>query len=246
MSFSLYSKLVASLSLQLILILTFANNLTLQPNKSLSFNKNTHEYKTLGTGVTHVLLKNEDQIVFKYSFNCSTKVGVMICSLVTGDDNRIDASFFKYYFDEQTNPSIEFQPELVCLVRFRSDVSHWGNNFFEKGASIESWYTNIRIPYGKSIKIIENLINKEDTKEMYSYVILRRTESLSIKVGEITLLKSARLVLLKNIKVDLKYLEFVDILIIKQAKVLIFMYINYIINIKKLIYYLASLLSTNS
>jgi hypothetical protein len=100
------------------------------------------------------------------------------------------------YIDGEATPSIQFQPSLACGVGFDDNQAAWGNDFFGKQADSGGWYSNIRVPFSRSINITYQSAPGAANDVIYMWV--RGQENLPVVVGEYALPPSARLILQKT------------------------------------------------
>ena len=97
----------------------------------------------------------------------------------------------RFYIDGEAEASVIFEPHLVSGAwpgTAGSNESPWGNAFFGKGShepnnaggSRDTYYSNIRIPFGKSIR----LTTTSETPQSFALHI-RGAENMPVAVGDL-------------------------------------------------------------
>jgi len=174
------------------------------------------DIKTIGTGLSQGKMDTTERLVFEY---VSKQGAVMNHFWVAGDVPTVDRTLFRYYIDNETTPSIAFEPALACGVGFGDQSAPWGTKWFGKGAKTSGWFHNFRIPF-RTIRITYQA--KASDRPGTIWVIVRGADNLPLKIGDHSLPDNARMKLIsKNVK--LTPLEFVDVVNIPSGSGMLFM-----------------------
>lgn len=161
--------------------------------------------RPIGTGQSQGSITAQEQVLFEYEGSA----GVMTHFWTAGSP-QVDNVTWRYYIDNETVPSIEFQPFLACGAGFDDQTAPWGTKWFGKGAKSTGWFNNFRIPYGSSVRVTFALDGAGAGTHGMIWSIVRGLEGMPLEIGGLSLPSSARLKLQKT-DVMLKPLEFVDI-----------------------------------
>eukprot|EP00948_MAST-09A_sp_MAST-9A-sp1_P001362 g1362.t1 len=131
----------------------------------------------------------------------------------------VDRATFRFYVDGEDTPSIEFEPPMAAGIGFDDQSAPWGNNWFGKGAASTGFFLNIPIPFN-SIRVTWQLDTTKypDAKGGPIWIIVRgiyhRTQEQQeqgLTFNNVELPSQARLKLIKHENVQLKPLEFIDL-----------------------------------
>ena len=163
--------------------------------------------RPIGTGLSQGHLNATEQLLF--SHECKNPPCLMTHIWMAGVP-CVDTATIRYYIDGEAIPAIEFQPYLACAAGFDDQTSPWATKWFGKGAKSTGWFNNFKVPFN-SIRITfqNKLPSCRSTNDMV-WLIVRGTESMNLRVGDLDLPTNARLKLLKTDKI-LQPLEFIDI-----------------------------------
>ena len=181
----------------------------------------TPSYKTFGTGRSAIELTSTPSTVFEYTVGQASAYGVMTHFWMTGGEGT-DEMTVRYYVDGEPTPSIEFKPPMAAGVGFNDAAPNWGNAKIGRGSDIGGWYVNLRIPFGRSIRV--TLAMPAGSQPATAFVILRGCENLPVHVGSITLPASARLRLHKIEERTFAPFEVVPIVDLPSGSGLIYMH----------------------
>jgi hypothetical protein len=187
--------------------------------------------KPIGTGLSQGRVNSTEQVLFTHT--CINKPCVMNHIWMTGAP-CVDNATIRYYVDEETHPSIEFQPYLACAAGFDDQTSPWATKWFGKGAKSTGWFHNFKIPFSKIRITFQNKLQtcNKGGNDQVVWLIVRGSESMNLRIGDLNLPENARLKLLKTDKV-LQPLEFVDIANIRSSNSGLFFQVTMQVNSSK-------------
>jgi len=150
---------------------------------------------TFGTGLSSNKLYAKDIEIFNHTVSATASHGVMTHFWATGDP-AVDSAIWSYYIDGEQDASIVFSSGMVTGVGFNDGAGPWGTTLVGKGAKSGAWYSNIRIPFQKSIRITgrcDPSYGPGCTATLW--VIVRGTENLPIHVGGVMIPSTSRMIL---------------------------------------------------
>ena len=181
----------------------------------------TPSYKTFGTGRSAIVVTSTQSTVFEHTVGEASAFGVMTHFWMTGGAGT-DEMTVRYFVDGEPTPSIEFKPPMAAGVGFNDAAPNWGNSKIGRGSDVGGWYVNLRIPFGRSIRV--TLAMAAGSRPATAFVILRGCENLPVHVGSIALPTSARLRLHKIEDKTLAPFEAVPIVDLPSGSGLIYMH----------------------
>jgi len=109
---------------------------------------------------------------------------------VTAPEYITESTIVRYYFDGETEASIEFYPHLACGVGFGDPFAPWGTRWFGKGAADGGWYNNFRFPFQQSVII--TLQTRNGTSGAF-FFIARGLPNAQINIGGVKIPQTARM-----------------------------------------------------
>jgi hypothetical protein len=114
----------------------------------------------------------------------------------------------------QVTPSISLTPMLANGVGFNDSTAPWANEYFGKQAELGAWFSNIRLPFQKSVRVTTRAGDGMPAGDDM-YVIVRGCENLPIAIGGITLPPTARM----RVQVTSKVAQPLEYLTLAEAPV---------------------------
>lgn len=157
--------------------------------------------RNFGIGISQGTISATESEIFAYTLSPGATTGVITHVWVTGgDDQDVDNYIFRYYLDGETTASIQFTMAMMCgCFTFNKTATYhkapWNALFFGKGSENGGWFSNLRIPFGKSIIVTTQLpANRAPGNTQRYFVQVRGVEDLPIVVGGVTLPPTARIV----------------------------------------------------
>lgn len=173
--------------------------------------------RPVGTGRSQAKITAEEQTLFDHP---AIRPGELTHFWAAGSP-VVDNVTFRYYIDNETEPSLVFQPNLACGVGFDDQSAPWATKWFGKGAKTTGWFHNFKVPFGSHVRITFALEGAGPTPKSGRFgtiwSIVRGLEGVRTEVAGMTLPAEARLKLLHT-DVVLKPLEFVDIVSIPTGQ----------------------------
>eukprot|EP00730_Choanoeca_flexa_P015451 TRINITY_DN7097_c0_g1_i1.p1 TRINITY_DN7097_c0_g1~~TRINITY_DN7097_c0_g1_i1.p1 ORF type:complete len:442 (+),score=76.10 TRINITY_DN7097_c0_g1_i1:28-1326(+) len=130
----------------------------------------------------------------------------------------------RYYIDNETTPSIEFNPYLAVGVGFNDSQAPWGTKWFGVGSGNspslgKAFNLNFQIPFLKSVRVtVQNTVRNSGG----FYMIARGVANKKISIGGIDIPETARLVLQKQ-HLTMQPLDFLDVAKVESGSGLMFM-----------------------
>ena len=171
--------------------------------------------KTFGTGRSAFSYNSSETTLFEYTATPGAVSAAMTHFWTTG---TTDTAVFRYYIDGETAASVEFTPPAASGAFF-GDAAMWGTSKIGRGSSRGGWFVNIKIPFGKSVKVT---IQAPGTHSLgQGFVILRGAENVPVEVGTVLLPPQARLQLHKIEERTFQPLDFVPIVDIASGQGLV-------------------------
>jgi len=145
---------------------------------------------TFGTSLAGISIDGNETWAYSH-FVAPGDFGVMYHFWTTSPNPGSADVVISYYVDGETTPSIQFQPSLACGVGFNDEQAPWGTKWFGKGAKDGGYYWNFRIPFQKSIAVTAR--HTSGNLGGY-YMIVRGATNIPIRIGDLAIPSSARLV----------------------------------------------------
>ena len=88
--------------------------------------------------------------MFSHTVTASSSHGALTHFWITTAHSD-DRTTVRYYIDDESSPSIEYDPSLAAGVGFH-DNSVWGLRQAGHASDIGGWYNNFRVPFSKSLR----------------------------------------------------------------------------------------------
>lgn len=172
--------------------------------------------RPIGTGLSQGKINSTEQVLF--SHDCEHTPCLMTHIWMTGSP-CVDNATIRYYIDHEESPSIEFQPFLACAAGFDDQTSPWATKWFGKGAKSTGWFHNFKVPFSSIRITFQNALDgcNNGKNDQVVWLIVRGSEGMGLRIGELDLPSNSRLHLFKTDKL-LQPLEFVDIVDISPSK----------------------------
>jgi hypothetical protein len=123
-------------------------------------------------------------------------------------DGTTGNTTFRFYAD--SNEPLEFTLDFLGGIGFDDDTVPWGHSYFGKAATTGAVYSTLRVPFRKVIRITGELPKNQNSSVLFWW-ITRGVDNLGVNIGGYTLPDTAVLKLYKNVDVQLKPLEFLDL-----------------------------------
>ena len=153
--------------------------------------------RSFGTGLSSNRLYTHETPIYNYSLSATAKMGTTTHFWATGSPAvAVDTAIWRYYIDGETTPSIVYVTTLFSGVGFDDPVSPWANSVIGKGAHSGGLFSNMRIPFARSIRLTGQIdVNSvpNGTTSCVLYVQVRGAEDLPIVIGDYVLPTDARL-----------------------------------------------------
>eukprot|EP00936_MAST-01D_sp_MAST-1D-sp1_P002659 g2659.t1 len=173
----------------------------------------TKPLRTFGTGASAFSNAGPERLIFNHTLGAGQSTAAMTHFWTTGDT---DDAVWSYYVDGEVTPSVQFRAPQATGT-FYGDEALWANSKIGKGGTRSGYFVNIKVPFGRSIRITVTGAIKN------GFVIVRGCENLPIEVGALTLPAAARLVLQKIERRTFDSLDFVPIVDLPQGDGLVYM-----------------------
>ena len=126
-----------------------------------------------------------------------------------GDANHTHFATIRIYIDGERNASLVFSPSLAIGVGFGDPAAPWATSLFGRGSSAGAWFSNLRVPFTRSIRI--SMQQQLGAPDYRLFFIARGAENLGINIGGIEIsLPRSRLVL-HTVTASLQPLEFMTV-----------------------------------
>ena len=172
---------------------------------------------TFGTGLAGVMICSAPLTILNYTSTSSTNV--LQHFWVTGAAGVIDRVWIEYYIDNETTPSISFQPAMMCGMGFPQFIPDQNYEYSAGGlcgktAPVGGWSNTFQIPFAKNAIVTMRLdsVDGVNGKCQWSYVNIRGTVGMPLQVpGMGGLNNDARLILQKNVLSTRQPYDFVTI-----------------------------------
>ena len=139
--------------------------------------------------------------------------------------NGTDNVTVRYFVDGEANASVAFKPPMASGVGFSDNASGWGNAKIGR-AGMGGWYVNLKIPFGRTIKVtvaLDGVRQVPSPGHNPAFIIVRGCENLPVQVGTQTLPAAARLRLHKIESRVFQPLEFVPLLDLPTGRGLVYL-----------------------
>lgn len=140
----------------------------------------------IGTGVSQAKLIQEEVTMFSHNVSSEGEWAYMNHFWAAGS-SPVDRAIFRYYVDGEAEASVEFTPALACGVGFGDQAAPWGNKWMGKGAQSTGWFHNLPVPFYKSIRITYQLAPEDAGADATLWAIVRGSEGLPLRLGEVEL-----------------------------------------------------------
>lgn len=140
----------------------------------------------IGTGVSQAKLTSEETTMFTHDVSAEGSWAYMNHFWAAGNP-EVDRAIFRYYVDGEVNASVVFTPALACGVGFGDQTAPWGNKWMGKGAKSTGWFHNFPVPFYKSIRVTYQLAPEDAGANPTLWAIVRGSEGLSMRLGEVDL-----------------------------------------------------------
>ena len=179
--------------------------------------------RTLGTALSSFVLGRDEMEIFNYNITSTADLGTITHFWTTGSSDVIDFAWVRYYIDGERTASVAFQPSYACGVGFGDSTAGvpWGTKWFGKGAKLGGWFTNVRVPFGKSVRVTMALPSWAP-EAIAAWVIVRGVEGMPIVLEGVQLPAEARMQLIKT-NATVKPLDWVNFVDLPSGQGLIFL-----------------------
>lgn len=166
-----------------------------------------------------------DTVVLNYTVSPGASHAVLHHFWATGPQFTIDRIWVSFFLDGELQPSISFQPGMVCGVGFPDLLApeqlFSAGGLCGKGAAVGGFYNTIPIPFRRSVLVtVRPSGEPQDGNCTWGYINLRGTENLPLVLPHsgIPLPQSARLQLWRNDWAVRQPLEYVNITSVGRGK----------------------------
>ena len=122
----------------------------------------------------------------------------------TGTQYKIDRMIVEYYLDGEKDPSIAFQPGMMCGTAFPTRLTHdeeySAGSLCGKSAPVGGWFNTFPIPFYKSALVTVRADPSDGTGCFTGFVNVRGTPGmpLTLPLSAVPLPQGARLKLHRN------------------------------------------------
>eukprot|EP00055_Hartaetosiga_balthica_P013502 m.69724 g.69724 ORF g.69724 m.69724 type:complete len:375 (+) comp8281_c0_seq6:792-1916(+) len=158
---------------------------------------NVENDQFFGTGLSSAFIPQNETAVFAHKI-APGHTAAMTHFWVTASQETLDDSIFRYYFDGEKTPSVEFIPGPAVGVGFSDTQAPWGTKWFGVGAGNghgTAYFLNFKMPF--SSQVVVTIQRPSGTRGGF-YTIFRGALDVDIEVGGRTIPKNATLKLQKN------------------------------------------------
>jgi len=164
-----------------------------------------HAYaQYFGTAISQGEISPTETSLFSHTVSAGSTHGVLTYWWITGG-GAVDDAVFRFYVDGEATASISFSPPLAVGTGFDDNAGPWATSRFGKGSQDGAWFSNLRVPFTKSLNITLQ------GARAALYFVCRGSENLPISVGGVPVpLPGSRLVLQTNARV-MQPLDFLTI-----------------------------------
>lgn len=171
---------------------------------------------TFGNGLAGVQVCEKPLVIVNHSLTATASHGVLHHFWVTGAP-LVNRMWIEYYIDAESEPSIAFQPSVMCGHAFPDEVAE--TNLYSAGAlcgrnaAVGGWFNTYPIPFGRSVVVTARSLPGDGCYG--AYLNVRGTEDLPVLLpGGIPLPDHSRLHLQKNpwaIRQPLEYIKVAEL-----------------------------------
>lgn len=173
---------------------------------------------TFGNGVPGIPVcgsSKPPQLVFNRTLGEGETRGVMHHFWATGQQGVVDRMWVEYYVDGETEPSVSFQPSMMCGQNYpelmERDYEYAAGGLCGKTAPVGGWWNTFPIPFYKSIRVTVRADEQDGPGCHGGYVNVRGTANLPLVMPGAgwPMPEGTKLVLQKNPTAVRQPLEFV-------------------------------------
>jgi hypothetical protein len=155
---------------------------------------------TFGSGYAGVQICSGSTVILNHTVGAGSSGAVLHHFWTTGPAVAINRIHVDYYIDQETAPSISFQPALMCGFGFPLNYSeadqYSAGDLCGKSATVGGWWNTFPVPFEKSV-LVKARPDAADTVSgcIGGYINVRGTENLQLTLpgGLVPLPSSARL-----------------------------------------------------